>query len=53
MHLKQQIIKELEDKLIALEDEYINLELEVDKEELLYRLTLYIIDTYNIDTNLL
>ena len=53
MHLKQQIIKELEDKLIALEDEYINLELEVDKEELLYRLTLYIIDTYKIDTNLL
>ena len=53
MHLKQQIIKELEDKLIALEDEYINLELEVDKAELMYRLAIYLIDTYNIDTNLL
>ena len=53
MDIKQEILKELQAKLVSLEAEYTTLHLEVDKAELMYRLAIYLIDTYNIDTNLL
>ena len=52
MDIKQEILKELQAKLVSLQAEY-TLHLEVDKDELMYRLAIYLIDTYNIDTNLL
>lgn len=53
MDIKQEIINELTLQLIKLETEYINLNLELEKEELMYRLAIYLIDTYNIDSSLL
>ena len=50
---KQEILKELQAKLVSLEAEYTTLHLEVDKAELMYRLAIYLIDTYKIDINLL
>ena len=49
----QEILKELETKLITLEQEYKDLDLEVDKEDLIYRLVVYLIIKYDINTSLL
>lgn len=53
MNIKQEILNELNLQLLKLETEYTSLNLDVEKEELMYRLVIYLIDTYNIDTNLL
>lgn len=52
-NITQEILTELEAKLISLEAEYVALDLEVEKDELMYRLAIYLIDTYNIDSSLL
>lgn len=53
MDIKQEIINELTLQLLKLETEYTGLNLEVEKEELMYRLAIYIIDMYNIDISLI